>query len=471
MPFNGSGTYSLPAGNPVVANTTASSTVRNNSFNDIATALSNTLTKDGQSTPTANIPLGGYKLTNVGDATALQDAVTAKQMQNNGLIELGSVSGTDTITATVTPVPSAYAAGQVFTFQPAANNTGAATLNISSLGAKNIYLNGMAIGADVLVSGKPVVVRYNGTEFDIIGAHDIAKLGAASNTFAGDVLVSGNLGIGTTTPSAASGRVLEINGDSGQARISLKNTTSGSGSTQGFQIACDSNASAVFDNRTNSAMVFRNNDVEGGRLTATRFAKFSNNGTYGSAAGVGDLTANDLHSVQSDQNNTTFAVINGNTGGTVTNVDSLLATGAAGLHFAGRVNTGIVFSVAANGNVTNTNNSYGSISDERFKNLIEQILSARYYDRFQQIKFWAYTLKSDPDAKKLLGVVAQEIEEIFPGLVNRTPDLDKDGKETGEFTLSVNYSILYLIDCLVTQELQKRLASLSDRVAALEAKR
>ena len=93
------------------------------------------------------------------------------------------------------------------------------------------------------------------------------------------------------------------------------------------------------------------------------------------------------------------------------------------------------------------------------------------FERSQTAARMGIQNKAGPDAKKLLGVVAQEIEEIFPGLVNRTPDLDKDGKETGEFTLSVNYSILCLIDCLVTQELQKRLASLSDRVAALEAKR
>jgi len=60
MSRNGSGTYTLPAGNPVVTGTTISSTWANNSLSDIATALTQSLAKDGQTVPTANIPLGGF---------------------------------------------------------------------------------------------------------------------------------------------------------------------------------------------------------------------------------------------------------------------------------------------------------------------------------------------------------------------------------------------------------------------------
>lgn len=41
----------------------------------MATALSTALYKDGQQTPTANLPMGGYKLTNLGDATVGSDAL------------------------------------------------------------------------------------------------------------------------------------------------------------------------------------------------------------------------------------------------------------------------------------------------------------------------------------------------------------------------------------------------------------
>jgi len=226
MPFNGSGTYTLPAGNPVVNNTVASSTVHNNTNSDIATALSTCIAKDGQSTPTADIPMGGFSLTGLADGAALQESVNVRQLQNNGAITLTSVSGTNTITATVSPVPAAYASGQIFVFEPAANNTGASTINISSLGAKDIYLNNAAIGADVLVSGQPVVIRYNGTQFEIIGKSDFASLNAAVNTFAGNVTVNGALSVadGAALQESVNVRQLQNNGAITLTSVSGTNT-------------------------------------------------------------------------------------------------------------------------------------------------------------------------------------------------------------------------------------------------------
>jgi hypothetical protein len=132
---------------------------------------------------------------------------------------LSSVSGTNTITATLGTTIT-LAANDFFVLVPASNNTGAATLNINGGGAKNIYLNGAALVADVLVAGKPVIIRDNGTEFDIVGAHDIAKLGAASNTFGGIVNVTGTLNAdgdftvdGDTTLGNASSDAITFNAD------------------------------------------------------------------------------------------------------------------------------------------------------------------------------------------------------------------------------------------------------------------
>jgi hypothetical protein len=57
MSRNGSGTYNLPAGNPVVTGTTISSTWANTTLTDIATALSNSIAKDGQ-TPITGALIG-----------------------------------------------------------------------------------------------------------------------------------------------------------------------------------------------------------------------------------------------------------------------------------------------------------------------------------------------------------------------------------------------------------------------------
>jgi hypothetical protein len=73
--FNGSGTFSLVAGNPVVTGTTISSTWANNTLSDIASnGLTVCLTKDGQTTPTANLNFGGFRITNVG-ITAIAGSV------------------------------------------------------------------------------------------------------------------------------------------------------------------------------------------------------------------------------------------------------------------------------------------------------------------------------------------------------------------------------------------------------------
>jgi hypothetical protein len=172
MPYNGSGVFSLVAGNPVVTGTIISSTWANNTLSDIANnGLTNALTKDGQQTPTGNIPFGGFRATGLGDAVNLQDATTAKQIQNGGLVTLAAVAGTDTITATTSPGITAYAAGQSFRFVAAGTNTtGIPTLNINALGAKNITRNGTAgiVPGDIR-SGSVVTVTYDGTQFQITG--------------------------------------------------------------------------------------------------------------------------------------------------------------------------------------------------------------------------------------------------------------------------------------------------------------
>ena len=116
MSFNGSGTFLInSAGQPVVTNTIISSTAFNALTADLATGLSTCLTKDGQTTPTANIPLGGFKLTGVGAATLLGDALSfGRDATIDDLTVTGSISvsglGTYTNTQTFSGSTSALAA-------------------------------------------------------------------------------------------------------------------------------------------------------------------------------------------------------------------------------------------------------------------------------------------------------------------------------------------------------------------------
>jgi len=77
MSYNGSGVFNInTAGQPVVTGTVISSTAFNALTADLATGLTTALTKDGQTTPTANIPMGGFKITGIAAATTLGDALS-----------------------------------------------------------------------------------------------------------------------------------------------------------------------------------------------------------------------------------------------------------------------------------------------------------------------------------------------------------------------------------------------------------
>ena len=119
-----------------------------------------------------------------------------------------------------------------------------------------------------------------------------------------------------------------------------------------------------------------------------------------------------------------------------------------------------------NGSMQNTLNSYGGISDIKLK---ENIVDATpKLDKLLQVRVVNYNLKELPD-QKLLGVIAQEIETIFPGIVSNTPDEDADGNDLGTTTKSVKYSVFVPMLIKAVQEQQAIIESLTARVEALEA--
>lgn len=77
MPFNGSGTFSRLYSWVVDAanNIDILSTKMDAEDNGFAAALTNCITRDGQSPPSADIPWGGKKITNLGTATVSTDAL------------------------------------------------------------------------------------------------------------------------------------------------------------------------------------------------------------------------------------------------------------------------------------------------------------------------------------------------------------------------------------------------------------
>jgi hypothetical protein len=90
--------------------------------------------------------------------------------------------------------------------------------------------------------------------------------------------------------------------------------------------------------------------------------------------------------------------------------------------------------ILGNGNLQNANNSYGAFSDVKLKENITD--ASPKLSKLMQVRIVNYTLKADPDKTKMLGVVAQELEQVSPGLIEQIPDFE-DVTRTREVTKTV----------------------------------
>lgn len=132
------------------------------------------------------------------------------------------------------------------------------------------------------------------------------------------------------------------------------------------------------------------------------------------------------------------------------------------------------FIVWSNGTCQNRTGTFSAISDAKLKENVSPAPS--YWGKFKAYEFVNFTFKSDPDKAKMLGVVAQQIEQVSPGLVYETPDtvktVDEAGNEievdAGTTTKAVKSSIMAVVAQVVLQEAQKRIEELEQRVAKLE---
>jgi hypothetical protein len=199
MSYNGSGTFNInTAGQPVVTGTTITSTAFNLLTADLASGLTTALTKDGQTTPTANIPMGTYKITGLGAGSAATDAAQYGQLQA-GATTIATVTGTDTLTGSLTPAIAAYATGNLFSFVAANTNTGAVTINLNSLGAKSITKQGStALAAGDITSGQIYLIEYDGTRFQLVNAPGFTGILGIANGGTGTTGTTVNLTVDGT---------------------------------------------------------------------------------------------------------------------------------------------------------------------------------------------------------------------------------------------------------------------------------
>lgn len=157
MPWNGSGTFNLdPSYSPEVAGTTIQPGRYNGLTGDIASGITNALAKDGQNTPTANLPMGSKKLTGLAAGSAAGDSVRYEQ---------ANVIGETSVTANAT------------------------TADIFAAPTARVLFNGTGVTVTAFPSSSLdtwKIVRFNGVNTLTHSAGLVIKGGANLTTASGD---------------------------------------------------------------------------------------------------------------------------------------------------------------------------------------------------------------------------------------------------------------------------------------------
>jgi len=165
--------------------------------NDIVSGLNDVLTKDGQNIPTQDLPMGGFRHTDVGNAQSRTEYATAAQLQDGALAWGGVSTGSPNAQVIVfNPTIPALVDGQEFGFRAGFTNTGATTLQVSGLPASSLVYNGAALNGGELAAGENYYIAYNATATRF-------ELGRSSGVIPSDLLPTPAFGM--ATPSNITG--------------------------------------------------------------------------------------------------------------------------------------------------------------------------------------------------------------------------------------------------------------------------
>lgn len=114
------------------------------------------------------VTIGTYdNIPSIDDPTAFNNIIT--------------VTGTDTLIGTSTPPNTAYTRGMTLSFVVANTNTGAVTIDVDGLGAKEITFAGSApLIAGQMTAGALVTIEYDGTRFQLMNSSGALAITASS---------------------------------------------------------------------------------------------------------------------------------------------------------------------------------------------------------------------------------------------------------------------------------------------------
>lgn len=165
MAFNGSGVFQRLYSwtNDALAGIKIRADRMDNEMNGMATGLSTCITKDGQTTITANLPMAGFKHTAVAVGTVLTDYTRYDQVavgKTNWAVAGGAA---DALTAIYTVPTAAPVDGQLFFIRATAvNTTTTPTFAPDGQTARTIVaLGGQALVAGDITVDSELILRYN----------------------------------------------------------------------------------------------------------------------------------------------------------------------------------------------------------------------------------------------------------------------------------------------------------------------
>lgn len=177
MPFSGTGIFNRIHNwvSDAAAAINITDTRMDAEMDGFANGLTNCVTKDGQTNPVANLPMNGFRHTGVGNSSSPSSYPSTSQVQNgsfNYAVDTGAVNA---YVVSLSPAPTAYVEGMDVFMRTANTNTASPTINVNSLGVRGIFTNsGAALNPGSITAGGITHLKYNGTDFRIVGEGNVA---------------------------------------------------------------------------------------------------------------------------------------------------------------------------------------------------------------------------------------------------------------------------------------------------------
>jgi hypothetical protein len=215
-----------------------------------------------------------------------------------------------------------------------------------------------------------------------------------------NVDTAGNVGIGTESPSGASGIALEVNGKANTARFVLKNNTTGSAAGDGFQLALGTDGVAYIEQRENNAMVFSTNLTERMRIAGSGDVLI---GTTSALAG-GQAPGLDVLNASGASTQIRFR----NSGAAAGRYWRIGSDTAGTAYFINDASAGVYISYG--------NTGWTGLSDERHKTDLKAIENAAV--KVASLRAVTGRYKTDEEGKSRAFLIAQDVEKVLPEAVD-----------------------------------------------------